>query len=106
MSGVFYGLLWILFNGLARLLFRFRIEGSQHFPKTGGIIVAANHASYFDIPLLGCAIPRRVFFFRESELISQSVSELGLAKARLDPFKNAQTGQESLRAGTLSFASR
>jgi len=67
-SGVVYGLLWVLFNGLARLLFRFRTEGSQHFPKTGGVIVAANHASYLDIPLLGCAIPRRVFFLGRDSL--------------------------------------
>jgi len=67
-SGVVYGLLWVLFNGLARLFFRFRAEGVQHFPKTGGVIVAANHASYLDIPLLGCAIPRRVFFLGRDSL--------------------------------------
>ena len=68
MSGVVYGLLWVLFKGLARLLFRFRTEGVQHFPDTGGVIVAANHASYLDIPLLGCAIPRRVFFLGRDSL--------------------------------------
>ncbi|MDH4193527.1 MAG: 1-acyl-sn-glycerol-3-phosphate acyltransferase [Nitrospirota bacterium] len=68
MSGVVYWLLWVLFNGLARLLFRFRAEGINHFPKTGGVIVAANHASYLDIPLLGCAIPRRVFFLGRDSL--------------------------------------
>ena len=62
MSGVVYGCLWLLFNGLARLLFRFRVHGGEHFPETGGVIVAANHASYLDIPLLGSAIRRRVFF--------------------------------------------
>ena len=69
MSGVVYWLLWVLFKGLGRLFFRFRTEGVQHFPMTGGVIVAANHASYLDIPLLGCAIPRRVFFFRKGNLI-------------------------------------
>ncbi len=68
MSGVGYRLLWVLFNGLARLLFRFRTEGVHHFPKTGGVIVAANHASFLDIPLLGCAIPRRVFFLGRDNL--------------------------------------
>jgi 1-acyl-sn-glycerol-3-phosphate acyltransferase len=65
---VVYALLWVLFNGLARLLFRFRTEGVQHFPKTGGVIVAANHASFLDIPLLGCAISRRVFFLGRDNL--------------------------------------
>ncbi len=68
MSGLVYGFLWVLFNGLGRLFLRFRTEGVQHFPKTGGVIVAANHASYLDIPLLGCAIPRRVFFLGRDNL--------------------------------------
>ncbi len=70
MSGVVYWCVWALFNGLARLFFRFRVEGIEHFPKNGGIIVAANHASYLDIPLLGCAIRRRVFFLGRDNLFS------------------------------------
>ena len=68
MSGVVYWCLWLLFNGLARLFLRFRVKGIEHFPPNGGIIVAANHASYLDIPLLGCAIRRRVFFLGRENL--------------------------------------
>jgi len=67
-SGVIYWSLWILFRLLASLLFRFRTEGEDLFPKTGGVIVAANHASYLDIPLLGCAIRRRVVFLGRANL--------------------------------------
>lgn len=49
-------------------MFRFRTEGGQYFPKKGAVIVAANHASYVDIPILGCAIPRRVFFLGRNTL--------------------------------------
>ncbi len=68
MSGLIYGLLWVLFNGFFRTFLRLRVFGSEHFPRTGGIIVAANHASYSDIPVLGCAIRRRVFFLGRSNL--------------------------------------
>ncbi len=68
MSGVIYWGLWFLFRVLACLLFRFRIDRVQVFPKTGGVIVAANHASYLDIPLLGCAIRRRVCFIGRANL--------------------------------------
>ncbi|MDT3777591.1 lysophospholipid acyltransferase family protein [Nitrospira sp. MA-1] len=87
MSGAAYGLLWILFNGLARLLFRFRTEGFQHFPRTGGIIVAANHASYLDIPLLGCAIPRRVFFLGRASLFPNRYMNWALQKLGWIPLK-------------------
>ncbi|MDH3771131.1 MAG: 1-acyl-sn-glycerol-3-phosphate acyltransferase, partial [Nitrospirota bacterium] len=68
MSGVIYWVLWVFFRLLGGLLFRFRTEGTQFFPKTGGVIVAANHASYFDIPFLGCAIRRRVVFLGRANL--------------------------------------
>jgi len=67
-SGVVYWGLWLLFRVLAYLLFRFRTDGRDVFPKTGGVIVAANHASYLDIPLIGCAIRRRVCFIGRANL--------------------------------------
>jgi len=67
-SGAIYCVLWLFFRLLAFLFFRFRTEGVQFVPKAGGVIVAANHASYLDIPLLGCAIRRRVCFIGRANL--------------------------------------
>jgi 1-acyl-sn-glycerol-3-phosphate acyltransferase len=39
-------------------------------PKTGGFVVAANHASYLDIPLLGCGMGRRAWYLGRSDLFS------------------------------------
>lgn len=68
MSGVVYGGLWVLFNLLARVFFRYRTTGTGGIPRRGGVIFAANHASYLDIPLLGCGIPRRVSFLGRANL--------------------------------------
>ncbi len=68
MSGVVYAFLWVLFRVLGWLLFRYRVIGVEHIPKHGGILVAANHASYLDIPILGCGIPRRVAFLGRQDL--------------------------------------
>lgn len=68
MSAVVYGVLWFLCNVLARLLFRYRALGWEYIPRRGGVLVAANHASYLDIPLLGCGIPRRVAFLGRQDL--------------------------------------
>jgi 1-acyl-sn-glycerol-3-phosphate acyltransferase len=67
-SGVVYGFLWILFRVLAWLLFRFRTRGVEHVPRRGGLLIAANHASYLDIPALGCGLPRRVAFLGRHDL--------------------------------------
>lgn len=66
MSSVVYGMLWGLVRIIGWLCFRYRVVGAV--PQTGGFIVAANHASYLDIPLLGCGMRRRVWFLGRSDL--------------------------------------
>lgn len=68
MSELFYGLLRVVFIAIGRALFRFRVVGREHVPERGGLLVAANHASYLDIPVLGCALPRRAYFLGRSDL--------------------------------------
>ena len=64
MSVVLYGFFKILLNGLGRLLFRFQTIGREHVPKRGGLLIAANHTSFLDIPFLASALPRQVSFLR------------------------------------------
>lgn len=58
---------------LARLFFRIRVIGESHVPREGGVIVAANHNSYFDIPLLGCVLSRRADNIAKSELFQNPI---------------------------------
>ena len=53
---------------MGRLGFRYRTIGIEQIPKNGGLLIAANHASFLDIPLLGCGIPRRVAFLGRQDL--------------------------------------
>ena len=68
MSGVVYGSLWVLFRTLGRLLFQYRAVGVDNVPREGGILIAANHASYLDIPILGCGLPRRAAYLGRQDL--------------------------------------
>jgi 1-acyl-sn-glycerol-3-phosphate acyltransferase len=58
---------------LARLFFRITVIGESHVPREGGVIVAANHNSYFDIPLLGCVLSRRADNIAKSELFRNPI---------------------------------
>ncbi len=85
-----YGILWILTRVTAWVCFRYRVEG--HVPSTGGVLVAANHASYLDIPLLGCGMMRRARYLGRSDLfpfpvvngVLQSLGWIPLRLGRLD----------------------
>lgn len=44
------------------------IEGMENVPATGGVILAVNHASHFDPPLIGCLLKRHINFFARKTL--------------------------------------
>ena len=66
MTNVAYGILWILARAIGKIWFRYQVLGQ--IPGTGGLLVAANHASYLDIPLLGCGMKRRAWYLGRSDL--------------------------------------
>jgi 1-acyl-sn-glycerol-3-phosphate acyltransferase len=67
---VLYWLAWVTVRLLATVLCRLRVSGAPHIPKTGGVLIAANHASYLDIPILGCGMFRRAWFMGRIDLFS------------------------------------
>lgn len=90
MTGAVYGFLWVLSRVVGWICFRYKAVGSV--PRTGGILIASNHASFVDIPLLGCGITRRVWFLGRHDLfpiplLNQMLQVLGwipLRVGRLD----------------------
>ena len=65
---MFYGFVRFVVRVFFRLYFRWEVYGSQHLPPTGGVILASNHVSYLDPPLMGCAVDRPVHFMGKKEL--------------------------------------
>ncbi len=49
------------------------VKGREHVPRTGGLVVAANHVSFWDPPLVGAALPREVHFLAKEELFTNPV---------------------------------
>ena len=53
---------------LGRLLFGFTVVGVKKVPKSGPLILAANHRRYIDPVLVSMAVPRRVQWMAKKEL--------------------------------------
>ena len=64
---VYFGGYWLT-RILSWLLFRPRIVGRENVPRQGGFIMASNHISYYDPPLIGSWQKRRLYFFAKQEL--------------------------------------
>ena len=58
---------WVVWVVL-RLGWGLRVSGAERVPRSGPLIVACNHVSYFDPPALGAALPRRLRYMAKREL--------------------------------------
>src|ERR1039457_4538485 len=62
-----YHLGWIGFRALYRIYFRWRVFNAERVPQTGAVILASNHASFLDPPLVGSGVHRPInYLARES----------------------------------------
>jgi 1-acyl-sn-glycerol-3-phosphate acyltransferase len=62
------------FSGVVpHLLAGCEVRGRENVPLEGGLIVASNHVSWWDPPLVGTALPRRAWFLAKVELFQNPV---------------------------------
>ncbi|MBN1503894.1 MAG: 1-acyl-sn-glycerol-3-phosphate acyltransferase [Candidatus Eisenbacteria bacterium] len=65
-----YRVCWCVANAIFTVLFSRKTRGAEHIPASGGFIVACNHISFWDPPLVGAALPREVHFLAKEELFA------------------------------------
>ena len=53
---------------ISRAIFRIRVRGRDNIPSEGAVILASNHISYYDPPLVGSFVKREVHFMAKKEL--------------------------------------
>jgi 1-acyl-sn-glycerol-3-phosphate acyltransferase len=63
-----YGLAWLILRTALALWGGLRVDGLEHVPRRGGILLAPNHASYSDPPIVALACPRIVWFMTRADL--------------------------------------
>ena len=62
-----YFLGWCCFRALFKIYFRWRVYHPERVPETGPVILAANHTSFIDPPLVGAGLRRDInYLARES----------------------------------------
>lgn len=78
---------------------RLRIYGRDNVPRSGGVLLAANHTSYIDPPLVGvgAASVRPVWFMAKSELFAIPVLGPIISRMHAFPVKRGTADRQALR---------
>jgi len=69
----------------ARLFRDLRVTGLEHVPKTGGLVVACNHESSWDPPIVGVSFNRELEFMAKKELFEKPFPRAILRGLRVFP---------------------
>ena len=89
-----YYLTWVL----ARLLFRFRVVHRDRIPQQGPLILAMNHQSYLDPPLVGISAHREVYFLARDTLLDSPVLGWLLPRMNVVPVDQEGNDRSALKA--------
>lgn len=87
-------LLWAVF----RTKYGLRVTGQEHVPRTGPCIVAANHLSFLDPPLMGVACPRRLTFMARADLFHHRLLGAYMRSVGVMPLKRGEGDMSAVRA--------
>ncbi len=63
-----YGFCHYLARTLYGIAFRGQVIGQENLPGSGAFLLAANHASFIDPPVVGSMVPRQLCFFARKTL--------------------------------------
>ena len=93
-----YFLGWCGFRVLYKVYFRWHVYNAERVPLQGGVILASNHASYLDPPLVGAGLRRLVNFLARENLFSIPVIGWVLRQWEVVPVDRDGGGAVGLRS--------
>jgi 1-acyl-sn-glycerol-3-phosphate acyltransferase len=93
-----YGFCRMVFAVLFRIYFRLRVSGAHEVPSTGPVILASNHASFVDPPVVGVATPRACHYLARSTLFDHLLLGWWLRAVGVAPVDRERGSAAGLKA--------
>lgn len=81
-------------------VYRTRCSGAEHVPVTGGFILAGNHASNLDPPLLWAASPRGLHFLAKQELFDNPLLRWAYSRVWAIPIRRGAADRLAIGRAT------
>ena len=94
---MFYKILKVIFRFTFNLLFSPKVIGAENVPKEGAMIMAANHMSNWDPPLLACFMPRIVSYMAKEELFEHPIFGTAIRICHAFPVKRGAADRAAIK---------
>ncbi len=88
---------------VAHRLFRLDVQGLEHVPRSGPVLLAGNHTGFVDGPLVWLLAPRPAGLLAKSEIFVRGGQRV-FGWLGLVPVHRGQADREALRAGLAVLA--
>lgn len=79
------------------VLRRWEIRGVGNLPATGGVVLVANHVSYWDPVAIICAFKRKIFFMAKAELFKIPLVGYAVRSSGAFPVRRDVTDRNAVR---------
>lgn len=84
---------WLVF----RVGFGLEVQGQAHVPRRGAFLLASNHLSFLDPPVVGVACPRRLWFLARADLFEPPLLGILLRMLDVTPLKRDEGDVAAIR---------
>lgn len=95
---MFYTVLRAILKFFFRVFLRLEITGAEKIPKNGPLVIASNHLSLLDPPLIGVAATRKVNFMAKKELFVPVLGDIYMALGAF-PVKRGGADRTAIKHG-------
>jgi len=102
---VLYQAIGITVRCTGRLFFGLTVEGLEHVPAQGKLLIAANHQSYLDPLLMGSVLSREIHYLAKVELFRNPLFGALLRHLHSIPINRSGQDIESLRQAIKALES-
>jgi len=92
-----YELLRMLFALIFVVLFRYQVTGRENLPTQGGYILAANHLSLWDPPLIATLVPNHIHYMAKQELFAIPLFASLIRNLGVFPVKRSTADRGAIR---------
>lgn len=94
---LFYYLMRTIFEVVAVIVLRRKVSGRENIPLKGPVIIASNHISMADPPIVGSAVPRVLCFMAKEELFRGRIFGWLISNLNAIPIKRGESDIKAVR---------